>query len=199
VSANIQAADGVAVHRGANVVSRGARQNGAHGDPFPCGQVAPFPVDLDRVAYEVHRVFNPLHQDFALDYHVAEVRDGYVFLQLALPVGMTKAFVSFLESMAGFFRCLDIKAKTASAVEKAHSPEEVGRVNRLQDDFKKKVLDLYDGFITQCIDSKEAVKRANHALKAEKHPWATYEVVLGVVRAAGRLRRKRGREVTFSG
>jgi len=155
---------------------------------------APFPLDLDRVAYDVHRTFNPLHQDFALDYHVSEVRDGYVFLQLALPLGMTRAFVSFLESMTGFFRCIDNKAKSAASIEKAHSPEELERVKRLQEDFKNEVLYLYDGFITQCIDSKEAVKRTNHALKLKKHPWATYELVLGVVRASGRLRTKRGRQ-----
>jgi len=154
---------------------------------------APFPVDFERVAYDVNRMFNPLHTEFALDYHVSDVRDGYVFLSLALPVGMTKAFVSFLESMSGFFRFIDIKSRAVSAQVKVRSPEDQAKCDRLQATFREDVLCLFDGFIGQGLDAKEAVKRTNAALKAQHNPWATYDIVLGVVRSSGRFRTKRGR------
>jgi hypothetical protein len=106
---------------------------------------------------------------------------------------MTKAFVSFLESMTVFFRVLDIKSRSAAAQAKVHSSEEVGKVADLQAAFREEVLSLFDGFVSQGLDAKEAVKRSNFALKAQNNPWATYETVLSVVRAAGRLRKKRGR------
>lgn len=152
---------------------------------------APFPVDFERVAYDVNRMFNPLHTEFALDYHV--FRDGYVFLTLALPVGMTKAFVSFLESMSGFFRFIDIKARAVSAQVKVRSPEDQAKCERLQASFREDVLSLFDGFIGQGLDAKEAVKRTNSGLKAQGNPWATYDIVLGVVRSSGRFRTKRVR------
>lgn len=152
-----------------------------------------FPIDFGKVAIDVNRLFNPLHTDYALDFHVSEARDGYVFLSIALPEGITRSFVSFLESMVGFFRFVDVKARAASSQFKVNSPEKIATVERLQADFKANVLSLYDGFTGQGLDSKEAVKRTNAALKAQNNPWATHDIVLGVVRASGRLRKKRGR------
>lgn len=56
-------------------------------------------------------------------------------------------------------------------------------------EFRKRVLLLFDGFRDQGLDMKEAVKRSNFALKAEKHPWATYEVIADIIRKTGRFRK----------
>ncbi len=154
---------------------------------------SPFPIDYGKVAHDVHRLLNPLHTDFALDYHVSEVRDGYVFLSFALPEGMTRTFVAFLESMAVFFRFVDVKARAASSQVKIHSSEKITTSERLQAAFRDEVLSLYDGFIGQGLDPKDALKRTNSALKSQNNPWATYDIVQGVVRSSGRFRTKRGR------
>lgn len=154
---------------------------------------SPLSVDIDRVLGDLHSSFNPLHKDFLLDFHVSGARDGFVFLTIALPEGMTRVFVSMLESMSGFFRFIDIKARAAVGQSKAHDPALKLQAEKNQVEFRNEVLSLFDGFIGQGLEPKEAVKRTNSALKARNNPWATHEVVQGVVRASGRFRTKRGR------
>ena len=154
--------------------------------------VAPFSADIDRVLCDLNSSFNPLHKDFMLDYQVSGARDGYVLLTIAMPEGMTRVFMTMLESLAGFFRFVDLKAKTASAQCKALHPFERQKAERLQSEFKDLVCSVFDEFIEQGRNRKDAVKLTNQALKTQKHPWATYEVVLGVIRATGRLRRNGG-------
>jgi hypothetical protein len=74
-------------------------------------------------------------------------------------------------------------------------PRVVGRdaslVEKRQLEFSAQVCALFDGFRSQGLDAREAVKRSNFALKEKKHPWATYEVVADVLRKAGRFRKDR--------
>lgn len=150
------------------------------------------PVDMDRLLLDVNTQFNPLRSEFLLDFHISGARDGLVYVSFALPEGMTRLFVSFLQSMAGFFRFVDIKARSASAIVKAHDPAEREQVEVMQKDFHKEVCEIYDGLRGQGLDMKEATKRTNSALKAKKHPWATFETVQKVLRSEGRFRRQKG-------
>lgn len=147
---------------------------------------------MDRLLLDVNSQFNPLRSDFLLDFHVSGARDGLVYVSFALPEGMTRVFVSFLQSMAGFFRFVDIKARSASAVVKAHDPAQRAEVERLQAAFRDEVCEIFDGFRVQGLDVKEAVKRTNSTLKARQHPWATFETVQKVLRSEGRFRRQKG-------
>lgn len=156
-------------------------------DPRPA-----LPIDMDRLLLDVNTQFNPLRSEFLLDFHVSGARDGLVYVSFALPEGMTRLFVSFLQSMAGFFRFVDIKARSASAIVKAHDPAEREQLEVIRKDFHKEVCDIFDGFIGQGLDVKEAVKRTNSTLKAKKHPWATFETVQKVLRSEGRFRRQKG-------
>jgi hypothetical protein len=158
--------------------------------PGPVGG-APFPVDMDRVLGDLNSTFNPLHQDFMLDFHVSGAHDGYVYLSIALPEGMTRVFVSFLESMSGFFRFIDVKARSAFAQGKTVDPAEVEKRERLQTDFRQECCSLFNGIISQGQTVKDAAKNTNHALKVKNHVWATYEVVASVLRSAGRFRKVR--------
>lgn len=67
------------------------------------------------------------------------------------------------------------------------------RTEQLQAEFHEKVCSLFDTFRAQGHDPKEATKRTNLALKAKNHPWATYEVIQGVLRKAGRFRKATAR------
>lgn len=62
------------------------------------------------------------------------------------------------------------------------------RAEQLQEEFRAEVCALFDSFLAQGIEPKEAVKRVNLTLKGKKHPWATFEVVAGVLRSQGRFR-----------
>jgi len=63
------------------------------------------------------------------------------------------------------------------------------RTEQLQEEFRMAVCSTYDALIKQGHDSKEATKRTNTALKAKNHPWATHEVIAGVLRKTGRFRK----------
>ena len=166
----------------------GGRGTASQQEREPAGGL-PFPLDLDRVIGSLHSTFNPLHRDFLLDFHVSGARNGYVYLSIALPEGMTRAFTSLLESMAGFFRCIDVKARSAVAIEKAVSMVDHEERQRVRDEYSSKVCDLFDDFLGQGHDVKASVRLTNSALKAQGHPWATHNLVTDALRAAGRFRK----------
>jgi hypothetical protein len=146
-------------------------------------------ADIDRALLQLHTTFNPLHRDFALDFHVSGAKNGYVYLSVALPEGMTRVFVQLLESMHGFFRFIDIKAKSAVAEKKAVEPSAIAEARERREAFTERVCSVFDALRGQGVELKEAISRTNTALKAENCPWATYETVVGVLRASGRFRK----------
>ena len=87
--------------------------------PLP---TVPFSVDVDRLLFDLNSAFNPLHPGCQVDFHVSAVKDGYVFLSVALPEGMTRAYVTLLESLNGLFRCMDVKSRSVSAQAKTIDP-----------------------------------------------------------------------------
>jgi hypothetical protein len=54
-------------------------------------------------------------------------------------------------------------------------------IERKQVEFRQEVCALFDLFRDQGHDAIEATKRSNFALKARKHPWATYDVIAKVL------------------
>jgi len=66
-------------------------------------------------------------------------------------------------------------------------------IERKQVEFRQEVCALFDLFRGQGHDAIEATKRVNFALKARKHPWATYDVIAKVLRSEGLYRKLRWR------
>jgi hypothetical protein len=153
---------------------------------------APFSADVDRLTLDLNSAFNPLHPGCQVSFQVTGVKDGYVVLSVALPEGMTRAYVALLESLGGLFRCLDIKSRSAVSQVKAYDLAERTAVSDRATAFSKKVVALFDDFIAKGNTVLDSTKLTNRALKAESHPWATYEVVAMVLRKAGKFRKKRG-------
>jgi hypothetical protein len=169
---------------------KSARYQGMEGG-FPALPGMPSPIDIDRLLFDINSTFNPLSRDCQINFHVSGVRDGYVCLSVALPEGMTRAFVSILESMQGLVRCIDIKSRAAAAQGKVIDQAEKERRERFQADFRVDVCTLFDDYISRGHDRKEAVKLTNKAMKVKFHPWANHETVSSVLRAAGRFRKAR--------
>jgi len=148
--------------------------------------------DFERVTHELSTSFNPLHSDYCLAYQVIESRDGFNLVTLALPDGMTRSFITFLESMALVFRSIEVKSLSAKAQAKIHDPEEIGKRDQNHAEFVQVVCTLFDQFTSQGCTVNEAVKRTNSTLKAQSHPWACYDTVLNVLRKERRFRRQKG-------
>lgn len=149
-----------------------------------------FLADVERTVFNMKDMFNPLHDDYALDFHVQRVDKDQVVLSIAMPEGMVRGFVPLLQSLHGFFRFAELKLRIQKSEEAAIDPREIERRKESLAKFRKYVCQIYDGLISQGLERKEAVKRTNQALKAKKHPWANRSTIEDVLRAAGKFRRK---------
>lgn len=152
-----------------------------------------FLVDVERTMFNLSSSFNPLHDNYALNYHVQKINDGRVVLSIVMPDGMIQGFTSLLQSLHGFFRFAELKEKISKYEEKAFSPGEVEKRREHNLEFNREVCRIFDQLTDQGLERKEAVKRTNQALKAKNHPWATHEAVTTVLRSAGRFRKGGGK------
>lgn len=172
----------------------GAMSGASPGGCAGAGSPAALPsFDVGKLILNLNSAFNPLHHDCLVDYHIARVGNGYVHLTFALPEGMTRVFITLLESLSGLFRIIDTKTRSVKAQGREIDLAERERVETAQTDFVDQACSLYDKFIEDRHPMNDAVKLTNSALKAMNHPWATYEVVLNTLRKAGKLRKLRPR------
>jgi hypothetical protein len=149
-----------------------------------------FPVDIERSMFNIKDLFNPLHDDYALEFQIQRVGKDRAIFSVVMPEGMIGGFVSLLQSLHGFFRFAEMKERVSKCQEQAIDPGEIAERQEIHATFQKKVCEIFDALIGQGLERKEAVKRTGEALKAKNHPWANRDAVLHVLRAAGRLRRK---------
>lgn len=153
-------------------------------------QAHPLPERFQALYGQISQGFDPLHRETFLDVKVTPARDGYVLLTVALPEGLTRGFVTFLDAMHGLMRCADqqaVKAKRAAA------PLDLDKLEEAQqrtDAFKAEVCTRFDQLTNQGVTKAEAIKKVNTQFKAEGHPWAGHEVIRSILSKAGRLRKQ---------
>ena len=155
------------------------------------GPAAPFSVDVRRLVGDISQTFNPLAGGFALDLRVSPARDGYVCVSVALPEGMTRAFVALLDSLHGLVRVVDNKSRASFAQARAVDLGEIEKTRQFSDSYKAEVCRVFDALTARGVDRREAVKLTNRAMKDAGHPWATFDLVQDTLRAAGRFRSAR--------
>lgn len=161
-----------------------------HNLPSPLHS-AGYVADVDRLLFDLNSAFNPVLPGCQVEFNVSAVKDGYVFMSLALPEGMTRAYVALLESLGAMVRCIDVKSRHVAAQSKVHdlSIEEQNR--QRVDNFKARVVALYDRFISEGCDASEGIRRTNAQLKQEGEILANYEWVKAALREAGKFRKHR--------
>ena len=59
----------------------------------------------------------------------------------------------------------------------------------ISDQFREEVCKVYDLLIEAGMEPNEAIRKTRSALKAINYPFATYDIVMAKLRAAGRLRK----------
>lgn len=144
-------------------------------------------TNMDSLLCNLSSSFNPLHRDCLLDYQVQAVNTGHVCMSVVMPNEMLRSFSTLLESMGGFFRIVNNKARSSSATIKAHDLDELERQSQFKSAFHSEVCSMFDSFISQGHVMKDAVKRTNFAMKAKKHPWASFYIIEKTLRSEGRL------------
>lgn len=115
-------------------------------------------------------------------------KDGIVELSMSMPEGLLKSYVTLLESLQGLFKFMVVKTKYARASVKAVDPVQIANNKAFKDSYNKEVLKAYDGFIKAGHPINKAISLSNSALKAQQHPWATYDQVFQTLRQNGRLK-----------
>lgn len=149
----------------------------------------PLPDRFQALYGEISRGFDPFHRDSFLDVKVTAAKDGYVLLSVALPEGMTRGFVTFLDAMLGLMRCADQHAVRAVRECRPVDLQEVEHAAQRGDDFRATICARFDDLTRQGVAPADAVKRINADLKAKGHPWAGHEMVRSVLSQAGKFRR----------
>jgi hypothetical protein len=152
---------------------------------------APFEVDLDRMLLDENQPFNPLYRNQEIDIQVVDARDGYAQLSVVLPIEMTRYFANLLDSTAGLFRASAHKAKIKQASSEPLDPLKLEQDRIYRQAFSDQVCSLFDGFIAQGLTRNEAISRTNSSLKEQKHPWASYDIVVNTLRHNRRFRKGR--------
>jgi hypothetical protein len=147
-------------------------------------------ADINRLLFDLNSAFNPLHPGCQVNFQVSTVKDGYVFLSVALPEGMTRAYVTLLESLNGMIRCMDVKSRAVAAQVKVHDIQEREDIEARMEAHKAKVVLRYEGYLADGCDQAEAIRRTNASLKCEKHPWASYDLTKQILREAGKFRKR---------
>lgn len=146
-------------------------------------------VNIDLLLCNLNSAFNPLHRDCLVNYHVTAVNTHQVCMSVVLPNEMLHSFSTFLESMGGFFRVVNNKARSASAIVKAHDLDEIEERKQRILNFSSEACSLFDEYQSKGHNVRESVKMTNFALKAQGNPWASLYLVEKTLRAAGRLRK----------
>lgn len=123
-----------------------------------------------------------------LDVSNAVFKDGMVEVSITIPHGLLKSFVQLMGSLEGFFKHVSYKTRLAKEKADAKSPEEIERRATFRKDFYADVVRVYDEFLAQGLESKEAVKATNKALKAQEHPWANDYLVRKVLSESGKFK-----------
>lgn len=145
-------------------------------------------INIDQLLFSLNSSFNPLHRDCLLNYQVRAVDTKNICMSVVMPNEMMHSFSLLLESVGGFFRIVNNKARAASAAVKVHDLGEISKREATINSYQAEVLESFDSYISQGHDRKEALKLVNRKLKASGHPWASAYVVERVVRSAGRFR-----------
>lgn len=144
--------------------------------------------DIDSIILGVNMSPYPaIDIDSLLSIQVIEYNQGYALLSVSIPEPMLKGFVASLEGYHELWRGAQYKVKYAKAEKKAVDPVEIEKRENRESDYKKAIYSTFDGFISQGISSREAVKQTNAALK-DKYPGSDYFLVFSTLSASGRLK-----------
>jgi len=151
-------------------------------------QAHPLP-DRFQAFYGQISGFDPMHRDAFLDVKVTAARDGYVLLSVALPEGLTRGFVAFLNAMQGLMRCADQQAVRAIRDARPVDLQEVEQAQHRVESFQAVICSRFDELRQQGTSPAAAVKAINAEMKAQGHPWAAHHLVRNVLSSAGKFRR----------
>ena len=148
--------------------------------------------NIDSLLCNLTSAFNPLHRDCLLDYQVKAINSGEVCMSVILPNEMLLSFSTLLESMGGFFRAVNNRARSVVAEQRLYDLDQIQAQQAANSGFRNEVCTLFDDFIHQGLTRNEAIKRVNSTLKGQNSPWASWDIITSVLRSEGRFRRSKG-------
>lgn len=165
-------------------------------DSFPLASFSPG-VDMSRLIYDTSSAFNPLNTKSLIGFHVERIEGDLAVLNVAIPYELVRFYVSLLESMTGCFQVMRHRVKSSVAEEKVkkrtHDPVAIDLARQSREKFQKTVCALYEKNLNDGLSQNESISRTNKTLKLKEHPWATYEIIKGVLSSQGYFRAKKSK------
>lgn len=146
--------------------------------------------DLFKSAY---RLITPHSNSSVIRYQVVSRSNGFVEFVLSMPEVAMQGFIDTLVAVSELTRAMNWKAKCFAAQDKPVDLQERQERQAYFQEFEREAGEIYDRFISQGMDEKEAVRATRAALKDKEYAFATYEIVKDTLRKIGRFQKVRFR------
>jgi len=122
------------------------------------------------------------------------IEDNNLELSIFLPVSLVHTFTELFYSLKQVF---DYSEKRVQIDNAYRTSNDVSCQSNFpfplayKEEFEAVVLKHYDSYFQSFQDSKKAISETRKAMSY--HPWGHYQAVLDVVRASGRLKKRRSK------
>lgn len=105
---------------------------------------------------------------------------------VTLPSDLVLHYVRVLDSLTGFARTINSKAKLAKLKDSDFEKhlEEQGRIAK--ENYYKRIVEEYDIYTADGLTRYEAIKKISAGLRAENHQWSSPDLVRPSLVEAGR-------------
>lgn len=135
--------------------------------------------DLFASAY---RLITPHSNSSVIRYQVVSRSNGFVQFVVSMPEAAMRGFTDTLVAVSELTRAMNWKAKAFAAQDRPVDLQERQERESYFQEFEREASEIYDRFISQGMDEKEAVRVTRAALKDKDYAFATYEIVKDVQR-----------------
>lgn len=117
---------------------------------------------------------------------VTPAENDQVEVTVTLPADLLVDYVRLLDSLTGFFKVVNRKAKYAMVRSEASSQKYAEEAQQRIAEYRSRLVELFDNYSAQGLDRKSAIKQIAALLRSENHPWCCPDLVRSNLVAAGR-------------
>ncbi|SDE61392.1 hypothetical protein [Desulfuromonas thiophila] len=120
------------------------------------------------------------------DLTVTPADDGRVQISVVLPSDSILEYIHLLDALTGFFRLAQRHGKLVSSLHNAAKDELRKRCEENRQRYFQRIVKAFDLYSAKGLDRNAAIKQISVDLYAEKHPWASVDLVRPALIEAGR-------------
>jgi hypothetical protein len=112
--------------------------------------------------------------------------DDQIEVTVTLPADFLLHYVRLLDSLAGFLKYTNTRARIAKAQSSSQLRKYQEECKQNIANYHVRIVELYDQFISEGLDRNAAIKQVSTTLRQEKDPWSSPDLVRPALIKAGR-------------